>query len=488
MMSKQQREPLTPTEQRLISEGERLRRAGRLAEALSLYKQALRTRAHDPRLLHATALAETGLRQYDDAVRRLRRATKLAPTEAIHSMQLADTLRQAGRLDEAREEIARARRLDSELRAARRIEAEILRLFGEYERAWEAIRPLAEAPDAEPQDVIVWSRLAPRFDASDQALRRLEETLDHERITARLRSDIWFRIADLHDRSGRREEAFSAAEKANGLVNRGFDIDHHEQMIEDLLKFWTKEHLSEIAHVEERAEFPVFIVGMPRSGTSLMDRMLDGHPQIAGVGERQALTALVRALTPTNLEQEAQSFRREMRKLAPQARRIVDKMPFNFLNLGFLDVALPGARVIHMRRDPLDTCLSCYFTDFDEARGFSCEQRRLGRYYNAYDRLMRRWREVLETPILDVQYEQLVQDPKGQAQRVLDFLHLEWDDGVLATTDSKRPIATASVEQVREPINTASIERAEPYRPFLGELIETLQQGGALPPAEDGGA
>jgi len=485
-MSKQKRDPLTPMEQRLMLEGERLRQSGRLAEAVGVYSQALRTRAHDPRLLHAMAIAETGLQRYDDAIRRLRRAARLAPTEALHSMQLADTLRQAGKLEEAREEIARARRLDPDLRGAKRIEAEILRLFGAYEQAWEIIRPLAEGEDSEPQDVLVYARLAHRFDKGDEAIRRIDQTLEADELSDRLRADLWFRAADLHERAGRYEEAFTAAEKANGHVRRRFDIDEHERLVGGLIRFWTPERLREMPRVQERAEFPVFIVGMPRTGTSLADRMLDGHPRVHSVGERPALGALIGTLTPTNLELGVKAFRRELRRLAPQADRIVDKMPFNFLNLGFLDIALPGARVIHMRRDPLDTCLSCYMTDFDEARGFSSEQERLGRYYNGYRRLMDHWHETLDTPILDVDYEDLVREPEAQARRMIEFLDLEWDERVLHTTDSERPIATASVEQVREPIDTTSIGRAQKYRKRLATLIETLEKDGALdaPPGD----
>ncbi|MCA9310701.1 MAG: sulfotransferase, partial [Phycisphaerales bacterium] len=237
----------------------------------------------------------------------------------------------------------------------------------------------------------------------------------------------------------------------------------------------------------------VFIVGMPRSGTSLVEQIIDCHPRAHGAGELSAIRQMVvnmyhRLKTdrffPDYLDmvdadlltEFGGAHLRELLSLAPGAARIVDKAPGNFVNLGLIAQLYPRARVINCQRDPRDSCLSCYFKSFTFGLQFSNSLESLGRYYNDYERLMAHWHTALDLPILDVQYEDTVKDVETAARRIIDFLGLPWDDACLRFHESDRQVNTASYEQVRQPIYDSSVGRYRPYEAHLKPLLDILNQ------------
>ena len=250
------------------------------------------------------------------------------------------------------------------------------------------------------------------------------------------------------------------------------------------------------------SELPVFVLGMPRSGTTLVEQILASHPMVHASGEllasglmidgiaslpaaRQAgkgYPEAVRLVDRAAAEALAGRYLEAIGRDAGEAARVTDKLPFNFLRIGLIALLLPRARIIHCQRDPYDTCLSCYFQDFQDAQPFVYELERLGKYYREYERLMAHWRSVLPSPMLEVPYEALVNDPEPWCRRILEHCALPWDERVLRFFATERSVQTASFWQVRQPIYLSSVGRWRHYRKHLGPLFEAL---GRTPPEED---
>jgi hypothetical protein len=222
------------------------------------------------------------------------------------------------------------------------------------------------------------------------------------------------------------------------------------------------------------SDVPVFIVGMPRCGSSLIEQILASHPQVHGAGELVRLRALFET-GETGDPSIADAALERLRRFSPRADRIVDKDLCNFLHLGTIHRIFPNARIIHCRRDPLDTCFSAYTKLFAGDFGFTYEQRELGAYYRHYHDLMAHWRSVLPPRIfMEIDYESLVSNSREETHRLLQFLDLPWHEGCVRFFETRRIVNTASFAQVRRPIYRSSVGSTHSLRPHLRPLIEAL--------------
>ncbi len=270
-----------------------------------------------------------------------------------------------------------------------------------------------------------------------------------------------------------------------------FDPEKTRHGISRKIAFFSRERLARLPRASNESELPVFIVGMPRSGTSLVEQILACHPAVFGAGELRDISRLADSLKAASapdaegpedlavldedsLDDAAAQHLDRLHALGGAAARVTDKMPYNFNNLGLISLLFPRARVIHCVRDPLDTCLSCYFQNFARGNFHSFDLRHVGLFYTQYQRLMRHWRAVLDIPVLDVHYEEHVAEPERVCREMLAFLDLEWDRACLRFHESKRVVKTASRDQVRRPIYTRSAGRWRHYDAYLGPLKEAL--------------
>jgi hypothetical protein len=242
------------------------------------------------------------------------------------------------------------------------------------------------------------------------------------------------------------------------------------------------------------SDIPVFILGMPRSGTSLLEQILSSHPDVFGAGELKIMASVIEniAVGPTRLrlndvesafpyednasyEARGRRYVEQVTRLAPKPyKRIVDKMPGNFNFVGLIHKILPNAKIIHSHRHPVETCLSCYRILFAEGQQWSYNLRELGRYYKRYWHLMQHWEETLPGVMFEMRYEDTVADVEGQARAVINFLGLEWTDDCLRFYETDRPVKTASASQVRKPIYNTSVNRWKKYEKYLAPLLEEL--------------
>lgn len=305
-------------------------------------------------------------------------------------------------------------------------------------------------------------------------------------------SSLHFAAAKLLDRMGRYDEAFAHATRANAPWASSYDPQRMEAMVSSCIELFSQDKLPGIARATRRDATPVFIIGMPRSGSTLVEQILASHPQVFGGGELRWVNRLWHALlsrvsangsldealtrmSAADADAVAAEYLQQLRGLHATAARVTDKNLSNFMHLGLIWALFPGARVIHCRRDPLDVGISSYMTDFADVLPFTCSLPALGHFNRQLDRLMSHWKQVLDLPFLEVDYEVVVDDLAGQAHRLVQFLDLPWDEQCLQFHRNPRPVETASRSQVRRPIFTSSIARWRHYEKWLGPLQEALQ-------------
>jgi tetratricopeptide (TPR) repeat protein len=287
-------------------------------------------------------------------------------------------------------------------------------------------------------------------------------------------------------------QAFANYRRANELTKLYAPKHDREQLarfVEQLIQWHDRSWVARARNESRASQRPVFIVGMPRSGTTLAEQILASHPAVFGAGELPFWgIALARSLAASDgrngeidVRALADDYLRLLDGLSAAAERVVDKMPTNFLSIGLIHAALPDARIIHMRRNPVDTCLSIYFQDFETAYSYANDPGDLAHSYGEYLRVMDHWRSVLhENAILDVPYEGLVEDQEGWSRRMLEFIGLPWDPNCMNFHQTRRTVATVSSWQVRQAINKSSVERWRHYERFVEPLLRltTLRHGG----------
>lgn len=471
--------------------GNALLQAGRPRHALDSYNQALCLSPGYTRALFNLGGLRQMLGQPDQALACYRRALALEPDNVQFHYMVALVSTVSGAFDEALDHYGQMLRLEpGNLDAVAGI-ASVYDRRGEHETAYEWLRPhLQERPS--PGIAVVFGDVAPRLGRQVEAAAVIERILQDESPAAQEQAcGLCFRLADLYDAQGRYQEAFDHYQRGNSLRTTLFNPARHVEAIDTLIQAYAAGTMSRAPKASVRSGRPLFIVGMPRSGTTLTEQILASHPQVHGAGELHEIDRLVfslpeltdttlpdpqrvLALTVAELDALAGAYLERLEGLDGDASRVTDKMPYNFLHLGLLSMLFPGARVIHCVRDPLDTCLSCFFKNFSYGNSYAFDLGHLGLYYRQYQRLMAHWREVVELPVLDVRYEDLVADPEAVSRSLVDFCGLPWDPACLRFYENPRVVNTASYDQVRRPVYRDSVGRWRRYQAFIEPLREAL--------------
>jgi hypothetical protein len=266
-----------------------------------------------------------------------------------------------------------------------------------------------------------------------------------------------------------------------------YDSAQMTRRFNDVMRVFDRATIARLRGGGNPSAVPLFVLGMPRSGTTLLEQIIASHPEVHGAGEITDLLKIawkspdsaypgnILALDQATLSKWGDDYVAGLRKRAPDAPHITNKMPENFVFIGLIHLMLPNARIIHVNRNPVDTCLSCFKTLFNSGLDHTYDLAELGQYYVDYARLMDHWRDVLPAgAFLDVQYEDIVADQETQARRLIDFCGLEWNDACINFHKHKRSVRTASLAQVRQPIYKSSVERWRAYEKYLGPLLDAL--------------
>ncbi|MDD5247610.1 MAG: tetratricopeptide repeat protein [Rhodocyclaceae bacterium] len=465
----------------------------RTDEAAALLQRSLQLKPGYPEALVGLARVRHDQDQLEAAEALLRQAVAAAPGMADAYCQLGTTCTELGKAEEAEAAYRQALAIDPALADALNGLGNLRLEAGAMDEA-EAL--LREAIAAAPDNVgarfhLVQAKKVKPGDDNLAALEALATGIDA--MSADKRLSLHYALGKAYDDLKDFARAFphflEGARIKRSKLHYDAEADAaRTQRIADVVD---ADYLARLQGGGAASDVPVFVLGMPRSGTTLTEQIIASHPEVFGAGELADLMAIVQQppvaggnflaypenLAPLGRERlsawGADYVARLVRR-APTARRITDKMPANYLALGLIPLMLPQARIVHVKRNPVDTCLSCFTRLFNRHQDATYDLAELGRHYASYARLMQHWRAVLPGRFLEVQYEDIVADMEGQARRLIDFCGLEWDDACLAFHKTKRSIRTASVTQVRQPIYASSVERWRHYEAFLGPLLDAL--------------
>ena len=460
---------------------------GDCEEAARLMRKALYVRPNFAEAHNALAVALRTLGRHDEAIEQFVKALAINPDLAEVHNNFAATLVALNRFDEAAGHYRSALALKPDLAEAQHGYGNLLTIFG---RVAEGRRAIEKAIELAPRKAEFYRSLTDvkhfaegdRHVALAEALARDMASLPDEDQT-----HLHFALGRIYGDLGQYQRSFRHLVEGNALKRKQLAYDEAAVLARfDVTRsLFSAEVMEERAGLGDPSDAPVFILGMPRSGTTLVEQILASHPEVHGAGELGDFEIAVASLgdadgTPPDVGGEelraiGARYVERVRALAPAARRITDKMPGNFRFAGLIHLALPNARIIHTSRDPVDTCLSCFSILFGGDQPYSYDLGELGRYYRAYASLMAHWRAVLPKGfMLEVRYEALVADFEPQARRIVAHCGLDWDDSCLDFHTAARPVRTASSAQVRRAIYQSSVGRSRPYAGMLRPLLATL--------------
>jgi tetratricopeptide (TPR) repeat protein len=475
------------------------RRRGQLAAAETSVREALRLKPDYPEALNNLGLTLRELERLDEAVASFREALRFRPDYADAFNNLGLALKDQGQLAEAAASLQRAVELKPDFVEAHNNLGAALTEQGEGE---EAIPRFQQALQLKPDYAQAYYNLAElaaenQYQFSAREINSIKTLLSANQLPAKDASLLHYTLAILLNKTKQYDQAFEHFRDANRLQKLDlrqsgliFDQEQYRRFIDRVIATCSAGYFERVRSFGIPSELPVFIVGVPRSGTSLVEQILACHPKVFGAGERTDIKHLAAAVRrqlqcsedyPESLERLneetvrslAVPYLARLQELAGPAARLTDKLPGNFNYLGLIATIFPQARVIHCRRGPLDTCVSCFCQNFKNI-SYAQSLEDLGFHYRQYERLMAHWRRVLPIPMLDVDYEALVADQEKVSRQMIAFLGLEWDDRCLHFHEHRRAVYTASKLQVRRPIYASAVGRWKRFERHLGPLIQAL--------------
>jgi tetratricopeptide (TPR) repeat protein len=434
-----------------------------------------------------------------DAAASCRKAIARFPSsEALHC-NLALALVQTGALEEAIESCQAAIRLNEQSARAYNCLGLVQMSKGD---AGAASKSFEQSAALDPGNTAPYLNIAHarRFGETDRAeIDRVEALLDQHRSAGLDCADLHFALGKMHDDCGSYDKAFEHFSVANRSVARHvrFQGEKFKAWCSRLHKVFTPEFFRDHGDAGNASQRPIFIVGMPRSGTTLVEQILASHPDVHGAGELMKINEIVdnmeakhgspgsypeciRDFDSGALSSFSQQYLDHIASLNSDAAHVTDKLPENMFHLGFIATLLPNARIIYCRRDPMDVCLSNFTQRFFQGHNYSYCLDDIATYYHEHDRIMSHWLEVLPIEIFEIDYETLVGDQETISKRLVSHCRLPWNDRCLAFHETKRAVNTASDWQVRRPIYRNSVRRWKNYAPYLAGLEERLKELGSL--------
>jgi tetratricopeptide (TPR) repeat protein len=489
--------------------GNELARRGRFEEALACYARALALRP-DFAEAHASmgglhmemvslANARRSVGRLDDAVAGYRRVLEISPDFVAAHIELATALRLQRRSEECEAACRKALAIEPDSAATLAVLAELRADAGRFSAAEDLFKRVVAI---DPQSAEGWAGLARmrRMTPADATWLADALSLVDRSLPPRRESLLRYALGKYFDDIGEFDDAFNHYRRANQLAKQCGPAHDRAQLtraIDWIIRSHDDQWFAKRRSRENASRRAVFIVGMLRSGTTLAEQILASHPSVFGAGELTYWAAGTAALVAgaaasgapassigdATLAGLAEGYLAMLQGLSPGADRVIDKLPTNFLLLGLIHAALPNAKIIHMQRNPIDTCLSIYFQHFEAANTYANDLEDLAHYYREYRRLMRHWREVLPAAaMLEVPYEGLVADLPGWSRKMLDFIGLPWDVRCLDFHRTARTVVTASRWQVRQKIASSRAERWHHYEKFVGHLTSLLESDPVNPP------
>ena len=439
--------------ERLVAEAVERHRQGKLTRAKAIYQQVVEQSPGHALAWFGLGSVNAQLGEAYEAIVQIERAMALTGPRAEYHHNIAEAKSSVGRFEEA----------DAHFREAIRLRPDYHEAYFNYANA-------------------------KRFEPHDELHGRVRAQIDRADLSVESRRYLHFAAGKLCDDIGHYDAAFEHYRTANRLRAAEFDSAGYRAFVDASIEAFTR---GPRTAVRPRGDpHFVFVVGMPRSGTTLVEQILASHSAVFGAGELPDVVAITAEIgkhaTDTDYPQcmvtispevapgYGRAYRQRVAGLERGVERYIDKQPNNFRFLGLIRAMLPGAAIIHCRRDPLDTCLSCYFQNFRSGQEWSFDLQDLATYHAGYRRLMAFWSGHLDPPMLEVEYETLVEQPEAVAREMIRHIGLEWEPGCLDYRNTRRIVQTASRWQVRQPITHRAVGRARAYAAHQDELVDAL--------------
>ena len=458
--------------------------------AIPRYEQALAIQPDNVLVHKNLGSSHHKLGQWHKAIKCFEQALSLRPDYIDARIELAEVLRQLGRTEEALVQLEQAIEINPDDAGAQIGLAETFRDLGQAELAIERLELFLSARPTCGAAYYHISMIKPK-----QALiPAVEKLIGHPNLSKGNAIYCHFALGNLFKHGKSFDQAFSHFLKANTLQRETFSYDpkDNSQTVDKLIEVYCKRFFQRKHGWGSASILPVFILGMPRSGTTLVEQILSSHALVHGAGEILALTGVAVSIVQQlgyadpypqcmslfdekMAEEYSARYLQELTLHSSTAVRITDKLPGNFLRIGLIKTLFPDARIIHCQRNPLDNCISLFFHYFQNYK-HSFELTELGQYYLDYQRIMSHWQKLFPGEIFTVQYEELVVDQERISKQLIDYLGLEWDENCLDFHNNERVVMTPSNIQVRQPMYKNSINRWKPYEKHLQPLIEMLHQ------------
>ncbi|MEZ5758476.1 MAG: tetratricopeptide repeat protein [Emcibacteraceae bacterium] len=499
---------------------------GKLEEAVECYEKAIAVNPNIAEFYSNRGIALLELKRPDEAVASYDKSININPNFAEAYFNRGVALKELGRLDAASASYDNAIKIRPDYAQAHNNLGNIIKEIGNFNEAINNYRKaislqpgfidaqinlsmsLAEQGNIKEAEIALRKVLAlspehaevylilaklKNFTNPDEDIKSMKRIFARRDISDQDRIYLGFALGKAYEDLKKYDASFKMYNIANSLErkNKKYSIEKDKENFNHVKQTFKHSFIKSFNGGGFNDECPIFILGMPRSGTSLVEQILDCHSEVHGGGELDLFYNLAMSsfygnsdLTKTIRKKDikAQDIRKigeryceMLHKIAPGSRFITDKLPFNFLHIGLIRLALPKAKIIHCKRSPEDCSLSLFKTFFpSEIMGFSYDLNDLGKYHNLYQELMDHWHKVIPGHIFDVNYEDLIEDQEATSRRLLEFCGLGWDDACLDFHNSKRPVKTASVVQVRQPINNLSVQKWKNFETHLKPLLENL--------------
>jgi len=462
-------------------------------EAKEHFEKALKIDSQSSEAYFGLGLLEQESGCLNKAVSKFELALKYN-SKSVHALcALANCLSNLARKDEAKILYKKALKIDKNCYEAQCSIAMLHNFKGEYDKAIKLIDPLLKKNVRHSTLGIAFAQTCKHSGRCEEAIEYIDDVLKKPGLAPSEIKGVNFAVGKVLDGMNQFDEAFAHYKAGNDAISHLYDSLANTQNITDIIEIFSPALFINAPGAKTRGKKPIFIVGMPRSGTSLTEQIMAAHSNVHAAGElttlfdvsnkmkqdlggEEAYPFYVKKLSQANFDEMASTYLKKLEDFSVEAEYVTDKMPHNFYMIGLIQLLFPEAKIIHCKRDPMDTCLSIYFQDFSEVHKYARDLFNTGTHYFQYQRLMNHWKQVLSIPILDVQYEDLVGDQEASTRRILDFCGLDWEEGCLQFHKVKRTIDTASFDQVRQPLYSKSVQRWKHYEKYLDELKKGLKR------------
>jgi len=441
--------------EKYLQAGVKLQAQGRLGEAEKIYLGVLGNDPDHPDALHLLGLIFTSRGQNLEAIKLIEKAISQKAKVAAFHHNIAGIYRQVGRMDEA----------ENSYRLA-------IKLKPDYGEAYQGLSEMV------------------KFGPENTFLDEIETQLSDKSIPSIQRAYFHFSAGKVLDDLGKYPNAFRHYERANHYTGRKFDLAAFQKELKDSLYVFSEERVKDLVGVGNPSTQPIFVVGMPRSGTTLIEQILASHSKVYAAGELYDISSIAAEavkvskvkttypnylphIEPKRYAEFANAYLKRIDSLTDgDYDRVVDKHPLNFRYIGLILLMFPNAKIIHSQRNALDTCLSCFFQNFTKGQNYTFNLKTLAGFYRDYQRFMSHWRTLYGHRIYDVSYENLLEDQRGETQKLLSYCGLDYEASCLHFYELKRDVKTASFMQVRQPIYHSSVGRWKNYKKELRVLVD----------------